>query len=125
MAPRRGLERSWRYRSHGRATGRPSWRIRTTMRVDGACSIFSITTRTNRGRPRSTTSCAELHRVLFAGPDLVGLAHRQHEHASVADFAGARRLNDRFDRVVGDRVGDDYFNLHLRQQAHVVFLASV
>src|SRR3954468_20416414 len=52
----------------------------------------------------------------FARPDAIALKHGEDEHPTVADFAGARRLNDGLDRVVGDVVLDDDLELHLREQ---------
>src|SRR3990172_8951998 len=63
--------------------------------------------------------------LVLASADPVALAHREHEHATVANFARARGLNDCPDCFVDDLVGDDHFDLHLRQQAHVVLLAAV
>src|SRR5947209_1691733 len=63
--------------------------------------------------------------VALACPDPVALFDGHHEHAPVADFAGARRLDDRLDAVVYQSVGHDDFDFHLRQQADVVFLATI
>src|SRR5437764_8131608 len=125
MAPRPEWERFWTCRSRGREIARPFLRIRITTRAAGGCSISSITTPINRARPRLTTFSEELNRVLFSGPDLVSLADRQHKHATVADFAGPRRLDDGLDCFVCNRIVNDDFDLHLWQQAHVVFLPAV
>src|SRR6185369_16299164 len=61
----------------------------------------------------------------FSGSDAVALRHRQHEHATIADLAGPRRLNDRLDGVFRDRIGHDDFDFHLRQEADVVLLAAI
>src|SRR3954466_8122869 len=60
--------------------------------------------------------------VLLAGPDVVADVHGQHEDTSVADFAGARRLNDCFDDFLDHIVRHDHFDLHLRQQTDGVLL---
>src|SRR5262249_3211052 len=59
------------------------------------------------------------------GADGIGPLHGQHEPPAVADLSRPRGFHDRADRLVGDRVGHDDLDLHLRQQAHVVFLAAV
>ena len=56
--PEAGVGEILRSRFRGRGAARPSSRILTTTRAAGACSISSITMRSNRGRPRSTTCCA-------------------------------------------------------------------
>src|SRR3954466_1614632 len=125
MGPKRAWEKSLTCRLRGPETARRCWRILITTPAAAACSTSWTTTRINRGPPRLTTSCAVRRLVLFAGPDLVALGDRQHEDASVADLARARRRDDGLDRVVHDRIGDDDFDLHLRQQADVVFLTAV
>src|ERR1700730_3677946 len=58
-------------------------------------------------------------------PDAIALEHRNNKDPSVADLAGARRLDDRLDGVVGDVVLDDDLELHFREQVDVVLLAPI
>src|ERR1017187_3686728 len=61
----------------------------------------------------------------LAGADSVTLAYGEHEHAAIADFSGARGLNDGLDHFVNDGVMDDDVNLHLGEQADVVLLSAI
>src|SRR5262245_53293049 len=47
----------------------------------------------------------------FAGADPDHLLDRGHEDLAVADLAGARRLDDRLDRALDQRVGQDHLDL--------------
>src|SRR4051812_1700529 len=89
--------------------------ITNAMRPGSMCLLIRVPG--NRGR--------RLADFARAGADVVALFHRQNEHPSVTDFAGSSRGNDRFDHLVDDGVGDDDFNLHLRQQTDAVFLSAV
>src|ERR1035437_3744295 len=61
----------------------------------------------------------------LAGADAVTLLDGEDEHAPVADFPGARRLNDGLHCFVHDVLRHDDFDLHLRQQADGVLLAPI
>src|SRR5688572_22392944 len=75
--------------------------------------------------PRWVKARRTSHYVFFARPDVVAVINRQHEHASVTDFAGARGLDDRGNHFVNDRVGHDDFDLDFRQETDVVLLAAI
>src|SRR5687767_7890395 len=57
--------------------------------------------------------------------DVVAVLHRRDEHAPVADLARPCGLDDAGDHFLGHRVGYHDFNLDLRQEADVVFLAAI
>ena len=61
----------------------------------------------------------------FAGADAHHLLDRGDEDLAVADLAGARRLDDRLDRALDQRVGDDDLDLDLGQEIDDVFGAAV
>ena len=55
--------------------------------------------------PRSDLLRSQRVVVGFAGADADDLIDRGHEDLSVSDLSGTRRLDDRLDRLVSDRVG--------------------
>src|SRR5688572_13853231 len=61
----------------------------------------------------------------LAGTNPIALLDRHDEDASIADLTGPRRGHDRLDGIVGERIGHDHFDLHLRQEADVVLLAPI
>jgi hypothetical protein len=61
----------------------------------------------------------------FAHPDPHRLFDRLDEDLAVADAAGLGGGGDERDDLVGDAVGDDDLELHLRQELHGVLTAAV
>src|SRR6185312_10931618 len=61
----------------------------------------------------------------LARADADDLLDRRDEDLAVADLAGARRLDDRLDRALGERVLQDHLDLDLRQEIDDVLGAAV
>src|SRR5262249_31010846 len=53
------------------------------------------------------------------------VADRRHENLAVADLPGVGRVLDRFDRAFHLIVGDDDFELHLRDEVDLILGATV
>src|SRR5579862_1359836 len=93
-----------------RVVGRDVWSLST-----GASGPLAAIARSGCSNPS----------LQLAGADLVAVGDGCHEHPSIPDCPGTRRQNDRLYDIVDDVVRDDDVDLHLRQQAHVVLLASI
>src|SRR5438093_5318635 len=61
----------------------------------------------------------------LAGSDTKRLLERRDEHLPVPDAARLGRRGDQRDDLVGHRVGDDDFHLHLRQEVDSILAAAV
>src|SRR5438093_8546746 len=98
---------------------------RTTAHPPAAGRWLASASRSARSRAISELSDLEGIASHLAGPDPVHLVRVGDEDLPVADLAGARRLHDGFDHLLGLLVVHQDLDTHLRNEVHLVLRAAV
>src|ERR1700733_4559863 len=80
-----------------------------------------------RGRfiVRVSLICSECRGIGLAGANSYGAFDVEHEYLAVADFTRVCRLGDRLDHLVAEFGWYHDLDLHLRQEIHMIFCATV
>src|SRR5438445_13829755 len=107
--------RPWWPREYARSSACSSSRSRSTGRSDRGGRSLPVPDLPVFGAssPPEPPEALDRVRATLAGPYPVHLLGRQHEDLSVADLAGARRLEDRVDHLLDLVLVGHHLDLHL------------